>query len=397
MNPKTSRRNSCGHTAAEKCSRTKLTGMISAGVRIGLTCGLFITSIFSGQAAAYDRPLTYETSRSLGMGGVSVAIADDQQALFCNPAGLGLRTTSAYSVLSATAQRSEDYDAVNDHIDSLSDSDTPGARAGNYRNLMQIMGKSGHQSWSSMAYYLGGTGFGIAAMHRESEDFSVENPASPLVRSRVDKDTVLAGSFARSQKETQILFKDRSTGWWGGTMKFVSRKTADHTFYARDFAALSPQALKDTDRTGVAVDFDLGALWQLNNPWQTTIGLFAGNLLNSDFSEEAGKLKRQFAAGVAIKPLTGPPERNEKLLLAADYWETGEDKSGLSNLRLGMQLRLSRHLQLLAGLRGGYPTGGLAFTWHDLKIQAANYAEELGQRPGEREDRRTAVSALLEF
>jgi hypothetical protein len=386
------------NTNHEKTSHNSaLTSLIRCKLQHAAFCCLVFAGFVSAPAAGYDRPLTYETSRSLGMGGVSVAIANDQQALFCNPAGLGLRTTSAYSVLSATAQRSENYDVINDHIGKLSDSDTSASRAANYQNLMQIMGKSGHQSWSSMAYYLGGTGFGVAAYYRESEDFSVENPASPLVKSRVDKDAVLTGSFARSQNEAQILFKDRATGWWGGTMKFVSRKTADHVYYARDFAALTPEALKDTDRTGVAVDFDLGALWQLNNPWQTTLGIFAGNLLNSNFSEEAGKLKRQFAVGASVKPLTGPPERNEKLLLAADYWETGEDKSGLANLRLGMQLRLSRHLQLLAGLRGGYPTGGLAFAWHDLKIQAANYAEELGQRPGEREDRRTAISALLEF
>ncbi|MDD3148260.1 MAG: conjugal transfer protein TraF [Candidatus Riflebacteria bacterium] len=362
-----------------------------------LCCATMLFCLAASPTIAYDRPLTYETSRSLGMGGTSVAIADDQQALFCNPAGLGMRTTSAYSVLSATGDRSEDYDNVSDHIDKLTDSDTSASRAANFNNLMNIMGKTGYQSWSAMAYYLGGTGFGMAGYYRETENFSVENPSSPLVKSRVDKDAVLTGSFARGYGESQILFKDRATGWWGGTLKIASRKTADHTFYARDFAALMPEALRDTERSGVAMDFDLGAIWQLNNPWQATLGLFAGNLLNSSFSEEAGNLKRQFAIGASLKPLTGPPERNEKLLLAADYWETGENTTGLAKLRLGMQLRLSRHLHLLAGLRGGYPTGGIAFAWHDLKVQAASYGEELGQRPGEREDRRTSVSANLEF
>ena len=367
------------------------------GMAIRSLCGLLLLGMTAGQIFAADRPLSYETSRSLGMGGTSVAIADDQQALFCNPAGLGKRINSAYSLLSATVDRSEDYDNLNDRIDRLSNADTPATRSTNFNNLMSAMGQTGYQSWSSMGYYLGSTGFGVAALYRESENFSVENPSSPLVKSRIDKDTVFSGSLARGYNESQILFKDRATGWWGGTLKIASRKTADHVFYARDFAALTPEALKDTERTGVAMDFDLGALWQLNNPWQTTFGIFAANLLGSDFSEEAGSLKRQFAVGVSLKPLTGPAERNEKLLLAADYWETGEDPAGLAKLRLGMQIRLSRHLQLLAGLRGGYPTGGLAFAWHDVKIQAATYGEEIGQRPGDREDRRTSVSANLEF
>lgn len=366
-------------------------------LKAALFAGTCLLLAAAAPVTASDSPLIYETSRSLGMGGTSVAIADDQQALFSNPAGLGMRTTSAYSVLNAFAERNDDYDTVSNHIDSLTDSDTAGGRTGNYNNLMEIMGKTGHQAWSTMGYYLGGTGFGMAAYYREAETFSVENPSSPVVNSRVDKDTVLSGSFARTYNESQILFKDRATGWWGGTLKFATRKTTDQTFYARDFAALTPSVLKDTDRTGVTLDCDLGGLWQLNNPWRTTIGIFAGNLLSSEFSEEAGTLKRQFAIGTSIKPLTGPPERNEKLLLAADYWETGDNRNGLAKVRLGMQLRLSKYIQLLTGLRSGYPTAGLAFAWHDLKIQASTYGEELGQRPGDREDRRTSVTATLEF
>ncbi|NCB38215.1 MAG: hypothetical protein EOM80_05535 [Erysipelotrichia bacterium] len=348
-------------------------------------------------SAGADTPLVYETARSLGMGGTCVAIADDQQALFCNPAGLGMRSSKAYSILNGFAERNEDYDSVNSRIEDLTDNDTSAARSANFNNLMAIMGKTGHQAWSNMSYYLGGNGFGMSAYYREAETFSVENPASPRVTTKVDKDTVLSGSFARTYGESQILFKDRASGWWGGTLKFASRKTANHTFYARDFAALTPAAFKDTDRSGVALDFDLGAIWQLNNPWQTSIGIFAGNMLSSEFSEEAGTLKRQLAVGTSIKPLTGPPERNEKLILAADYWETGDNTTALTKLRLGMQLRVAKYLHLLCGLRSGYPTAGLAFAWHDLKIQAATYGEELGQRPGDREDRRQAISMTLEF
>lgn len=343
------------------------------------------------------KPLTYETSRSLGMGGACVAIADDHQALYVNPAGLALQKKSSYSILNLTAERNDGYDKVSSNIDKLTDSDTPAARSANFNNLMQIMGDKGYQAWSAMAYYLGSTGFGIGAWHRESEFMAVENPASPKVISNVYKDTVLSGSIARDFGEAQILFKDRATGWWGATMKIASRKVGEHSFYARDFSALTPGILKDTDRTGTALDFDLGALWQLNNAWQTSLGIFAGNILSSDYSEEAGTMKRQFAIGTSIKPLTGPPERNEKLLLAVDYWETGEDTAGLAKLRAGMQIRLSKNLQLMAGLRGGYPTAGFAITWNDLRFQAATYGEEIGQRPGEREDRRTSASFNLEF
>ncbi|PKL46437.1 MAG: hypothetical protein CVV42_16450 [Candidatus Riflebacteria bacterium HGW-Riflebacteria-2] len=358
---------------------------------------VFLCTIFSAIPAHADKNFIYESVRTLGMGGTSVALADDHQALFTNPAGLGLQKESSYSVLNAMIKQNEDYSKVNGKIKSLSDDDTATSRAANFNNLMSVMGETGYQAWSAMAYYMGATGFGMAAYYHDSERFSVENPANPLVKSEVYQDAVLTGSIARGFNESQILFKDRTIGWWGTTMKVATRKMTEQSFYARDFAALTPGALKDTDRSGATLDFDLGALWQLNNPWQSSLGLFVGNVLSTDYSEEAGTLERQFAIGTSIKPLTGPPERNEKLVLAADYWENGDDRTALTKLRLGMQVELAEGIHFLCGLRGGYPTAGLAVKWYDLQVQAATYGEELGQRPGEKEDRRYTASFNLEF
>jgi len=360
-----------------------------------------ITMLFCYLLAAVpakaDKNFIYESVRSIGMGGTSVAIADDHQALFTNPAGLGLQQKSSYSVINAMIKQNEDYSKVNGKINNLSDDDTAASRAANFSNLMAIMGETGYQAWSAMSYYMGATGFGMAAYYHDSERFSVENPANPVVKSEVYQDAVLAGSIARGFNEPQMLFKDRTIGWWGATMKVATRKMTEQSFYARDFAALTPGVLKDTDRSGATLDFDLGALWQLNNPWQSSIGLFVGNVLSTDYSEEAGTLERQFAIGTSIKPLTGPPERNKKLILAADYWENGDDRTALTKLRLGMQIELAEGIHLLSGLRGGYPTAGFSVRWHDLSAQAATYGEELGQRPGEKEDRRYTASFNLEF
>ena len=358
---------------------------------------LFCQVITTLPASADARQFVYESARTLGMGGASVAVASDHQALFTNPAGLGLQTQSSYSVINVLAEQNEEYSKVNGRIKRLSDDDTSASRSANYNNLMEIMGEAGYQAWSAMGYYLGSTGFGMAAYYRDSEQFAVENPANPVVKSAVYQDAVLSGSIARGFNETQMLFKDRTIGWWGATMKVATRKTTEQNYYARDFAALTPKLLKDTDRSGATLDFDLGALWQLNNAWQTSLGLFVGNVLSSDYSEEAGTLERQFAVGATIKPLTGTPERNEKLVLAADYWENGDDKTALTKLRLGMQVQIAKGLHFLCGLRGGYPTAGFALSWYDLRLQAATYGEELGQRPGEKEDRRYAASINLEF
>jgi hypothetical protein len=366
--------------------RIKTRTILLLGIIAGFTGSLFAAS-----------PVIYETSRALGMGGACVAVADDQQAMFCNPAGLGMQNERAYSVFNGHFERNFDFDDVDNHIAALNSNDTAGSRNSNMSNLMEIMGKHGWQAFSNLAYYIGGTGFGIAAYYRESESFSVNNPVNPTINAKVEKDALISGSIARSFNEAQNLFNDRAMGWWGATMKFVSRQASDKVYYARDFAALNESILKDTDRSGATMDFDLGAIWQLNNTWKPTVGVFAGNILSSEFSADIGTLKRQFAVGASFRPLTGPEERNEKLLLAVDYWETGKDGAALTKMRMGAELKLSRHFYLQTGIRSGYFTGGAGIVWNDWRFQASTYSEELGQNPGDDEDRRYSCSATWEF
>lgn len=371
--------------------------MPTAKCRLTAIAAIIFAAAFISMRLHAATPVIYESTRALGMGGTCVAVADDHQALFSNPAGLGLQNKSSYSFLNGHFERNLDYDKVDSHISALSSADTAGSRNSNYSNLIEIMGKFGMQAFSNLSYYLGGTGFGIAAYYRESESYSVNNPVSPSVNARVEKDALISGSVARSFNEVQNLFKDRAQGWWGATMKFVSRKAADKTYHARDFAALNEDILRRTDRSGATLDFDLGALWQLNNSWKPTIGVFAGNILSSEFSADIGTLKRQFAFGASFRPLTGPDERNEKLLLAVDYWETGDEGSTLTKVRMGAEFRLSRHFYLQTGIRSGYFTGGAGIVWNDWRFQAATYAEELGKNPGDDEDRRYALSATWQF
>lgn len=358
---------------------------------------LFAIGSFSSAEAAYMNN-GYDNAHSLGMGGVSVAIADDYQALYRNPAGLGLQKKTTYSVITPTFARNSDFSDVNDSIGALSDADSATSRSDNYRKLQSVMGKTGYQEWSDSAYYINEHGFGLSILYDNSETYSVENPINPRVNSSVYKDTFFTGSYARAFVDDDTnLFKEKATGWWGATVKIGSRKMTESSYFARDFAALTPSAVKDTDKTGMAFDADLGALYQLQSPMKPTIGAFIGNVLAAKFSDEAGSLRRHYSIGASIKPLTGPTERTEKLTLAAEYYDDGAHVNALNKVRLGMQFKLTENFSLLAGVKGGYMTGGIDFNWNDVTITASTYAEELGERPGDRESRRYAVDASLRF
>lgn len=364
------------------------------------TFAMFILMLLSFPlcaSAKYSRSIRYENTRSLAMGGTSVATSNDQQAIFSNPAGLGNRKTSAYSVINLNAERNLEFDEINNSISSLSNADTQSSRINNNKEISSAMGKIGYQAFSNLAYYLGADGFSAAVLYKNTEMYEIANPSNPILTSKVDKDVILTGSLARPFKERQNIFRDLATGWWGSTIKFVSKNSADKLFYAKDFAAIDESSVKDTTEAGVAFDFDLGALWQLTNPWQASFGVFAGNVLESEISPEAGSLHRQLALGFAIKPLSGPPERSDKLLLAADYWDVDGKGTFMTNLRLGMEAKFSEIVKLQIGFRSGYPTAGITMHWGDARLEAATYAEELGVHPGDLEDRRYSLSMGFEF
>lgn len=365
----------------------------AAGFPLCLLFSLFSGTVFAGEA----HPLNYETPRSQGMGGAFVAVADDQQALFSNPAGLGQITDKSYAILDAAVEANQDMRRVENKTDGLSDADTPEARAENNRVLSEVMGQQSRVAASNLAYYLGGTGFGAGFLYQSVAQIGVERPTNPRIRAKADIDTVLVGAIARPIPGNRLLFSDSSTGHWGLGMKFLSRRALDRAYDARDFASLSEDDLRDDALKGAALDIDGGVLYRLSNPWNQSVGLSVSNLFESEIDSRIGRLPRRVDIGTAIRPLSGSAERSRKLLLAADLADITSDGTFFSKLRLGMEARMRTWLTLRGGMRGGYLSAGATAKFREARFEFATYSEELGPRPGDREDRRYSLSMAVDF
>ncbi len=345
----------------------------------------------------YAHPFSYETVRTLAMGGTSVAVADDEQALFTNPAGLGQIEDKGFAVLNAKGEINQDFRRVKNKTDGLSDADTPQSRASNDAILTSVMGQRARTSLSNLAYYLGGKGFGAGFLYQETSEIRVIRPTSPKLRTMGDIDSVLTGSIARPIMGSRTVFNAKANGWWGATLKFISRRSIDREYDARDFGQVSENDLRRAQFKGPAVDCDGGILWRLRNPYNQTVGLFVGNLFESEFDPLIGHLHRQVGIGTALRPLFGPQERNDKLLLTADLWDINGEGTFWSRLRLGAEARLRSWLKIQGGIRGGYLTAGASGKFREARVQIATYSEETGTRPGDLEDRRYSLSINFEF
>ena len=362
-------------------------------------CVTALISVGAVVEASASQPGSFDNARSLGMGGVSVAIADDYSAIYRNPAGIAMQKKNQLSVITPTFSRNSDFDEVTEHIDALSDADTPATRNSNFRHLGSIMGKTGYQGWSNTAYYMSEKGFAVSVRYDDWQMYSVENPTNPKIKSSVYKDTIVAGTYsgAFEDSEPHNIFRDKATGWWGANFKVTSRKMTETSYSARDFSALNSSLLRDTDKSGLAFDCDIGAVWQITNPIRPILGVFVGNLLESKFSDEAGRNNRLFSIGTSIKPLPGDEKRAEKLILACEYYDDGSHVNSFNKIRLGGRFELTNGCHLLFGVKSGYLTGGIDFSFKDVSFAVSTYGEELGARPGDREDRRYAVDASLRF
>ncbi|MBF0543708.1 MAG: hypothetical protein HQM08_04710 [Candidatus Riflebacteria bacterium] len=347
--------------------------------------------------AIYSYSLDYETSRTKAMGGASIGLSNDYQALFSNPAGLGWINDKSYGIIQAEGEVNSDWQKVSNKLNELSSKDTPWDRSKNDQILNEISGKIGRVGFSNLAYYLGAANFGVGFLCQGLTDFEVVNPVTPKIRAFESLDSVLTGSIARPFRKNENLFSADAVGWWGGTMKFLSRRTADEQYFARDFAGLSKSDMRNNEKGGATLDFDAGTMWYLKSPWRSNLGLLVKNILESEIDPVVGKLRREWGLGVSINPLEGPPGRNKKLTLAADYWYDNPDSSVFSRFRFGGEAQVNRWLVLRAGIRGGYLSGGFGADFKTVKLDFSTYSEEIGIRPGDKEDRRYTLGLGVEF
>ncbi|MFZ2955746.1 MAG: hypothetical protein WA705_02470 [Candidatus Ozemobacteraceae bacterium] len=381
-----------------KATESRLLAAIISGISsIGLLMGLYAVFMSSSVSAGQAYPLIYETARTQAMGGTSVGIADDRQAMFTNPAGLAQVRDKQFALIQGEGEYNQDYRSVNDKTKGLSDRDTPQDRAANHRTLTEIMGKRARMQASNLAYYMGSSGFAASFLYQALAETEAVRPTNPKIRALGVVDSVLSGSIARPFPGVRSTFNDAANGWWGATAKFIARNALDREYDARDFAGLSESDLRSNQRYGAAFDFDAATYWELDNPWHTRVGGVIRNVLAAEIDPIIGTLKREVGLGVSVRPLGGPPDRNRKLLLAADIWNPQDDGGPLSHLRLGGEAWVRPWLAVRAGVRGGWLSAGVEADFQVVRLEISTYGEEIGPRTGDREDRRYRLALGIEF
>jgi hypothetical protein len=353
---------------------------LGRGIVVFMIVALFLIGAGPG-VMAKQYPSLYRGVRPLGMGGAFTAVADDENALFYNPAGLSKISAFQIGILNPLVEVSKKS------IDLAQDvSDTDLEDTGEVTDLMKDNVGEHQHIRAALFPYVGFNAFNagvlIGGLGQGVVDADIRNPVWPEAHLDLITDYGLHGGAG---------FKLPVTGLRAGAaLKYINRESLSEIYTATDIAAEDFEArLEDDMHSGSGLSADIGAIYRLPfvSIFDLNVGLAVQNIPEMDMGE-AADIKTQINTGLSIeKTFTA-----FTLVGALDYRDIfnalEEDDDKAKRIHLGAELRFLKAFSARAGLNQGYPSLGATLDLWVLRIDFATYGEEVGAYGGQREDRR---------
>src|SRR3990170_3440233 len=341
----------------------------------------------SRQSYAEEFPSLYRGIRPLGMGNAFITVADDENTLFYNPAGLNdVQGFSGVEILNPLIESSQaGLAAYNDFKDIDSNNVTEVTDLlGNYIGERLSLRTS---LYPNIIFH----NFGIGALGQISFSGEVRNRVNPQVNvdGKADVGGVAGIAYGFLEKKVQA----------GIGLKFVQRQRFQKTYYATDIADTNFDPSNDFSKlkkTGTGFSGDAGVKVNPEWPLRPSIGIVLQNIgdLNLD---EAGEIPQQLNAGISIHPDLWI-FKNTLALDVIDLTKNVEGEDDFyKRVHMGAEIKLPYVLSLRAGANQGYPSFGATINLRIIKLAYAYYKEELGAVAGQKDDARHVGQIEIKF
>lgn len=317
------------------------------------------------------------------MGNAQFSIVDDVDSLFYNPAGLARAKGVTWTILGAEI----------------------GVGADAVSKAQEIIDSSAGQQFADLVnefygeqVYLGANGkmaitmplFSFAVYNNTYASLNIDNPVYPALATRFINDYVYAAGVGIPL--TPFLHV-------GMTGRRVKRSGVEKVFRASNMTNLDPEDIvSEFTQYGVGYGLDLGANFMIDAPIVDFI--FSGvwqNVGDTTFKSENGSRipKERSAMGLGLGAIVDLPGVTIAPALDVTYLNR-EDIQLMRKFNFGVEVGLPL-LDLRAGFNQGYYTLGAGVGLGPLEVAAATYGVELGEYPGQIEDRRYMVEIKLEL
>ncbi len=335
----------------------------------------------------------YRSAAFLGRGDTGIAIAEDEDAIFYNPANLAAgkgiyRKTVLLSPQVEVSQATKDLakQVMSKNPDAI---DT----------VRNNIGKPNHVGASDFfGIVLRRAAFGVIAS--SSVDLLAYKSPEPVNGGLevVTVDAEANAGFTFSLAES--FFKDQLLV--GFTAKYLQRGRGEIAVSAAE-ADKAAELFADTANfvgMGQGGGADVGATWKLGGRAAPTVSIVVADVGDTKITPDLETdldldLKQRVNVGFAIEPGT----KFSKLKLLADYHDAlGRTQPNvLKRTHLGAEISVLALAGVSAGLNQGYPTAGVYVDVHFLRLDFAAYTEEVGTRVGTRPDPRYVMRIEIGF
>jgi hypothetical protein len=325
--------------------------------------------------------------RPLGMGDAFVAVADDRNTLYYNPAGLAHLTRMRLSGIGLHAGIDNRFFDVIDFVKSNQDAFS------NFDNIDQ-------EFYDSLAPY---DDRWVAADVRAYSDFTRPNLGvgvystgraqfkvdrgvyEPRVYADVTDDivTVLGAAMDLGRYDLRV----------GGALKGIWRRTTSRALTAREVANFDPNdIMHDLESAHPGFSMDLGLTWQQPGSRWTVAGAVrdAAGYVGGEGVDTAVDV------GTAWRPLPDGIGPIRGLLVAADVRNVFQDHALGNKLHVGAEVSLPV-VSLRLGFNQGYVSTGASVAIPFFTLDYAFYGRELGAFPGAETQFMHAVEARIGY
>ena len=351
--------------------------------------------LIANQSGATEWLETYQTTRSLGMGGSGVALSSDETSLYRNPANLGsvrnifgtfldpeLEGSSNFvnQVSSNSTGKAFDIEAVNTILNTN--------REKIYHARLQL-------TPSIVRRYFG---FGLIAHNQLNAEM---NAAGTQLNTQYRNDL---GGVAGAN----ISFFDGRVKL-GASVKLINRIEVTNP----TLSTAGPFDMATIGSEGTGISTDIGLLIQA--PWTLipTLGLVARDVGDTKFDYKDGlrlktttrpaTVKQSVDVALAIFPIHANNFRSLWTVEYSDVTNSRNDTNAKKRIHVGFESNWRDILFFRAGLNQNYWTAGFEIASERVSWQLASYGEEIGGdivngiESASREDRRLNMKLTVRF
>ncbi len=352
-----------------------------------------ILFMWTVSAWAEEYPYLFRTAYFKGRGDTGIAIAESEDAIFYNPAGLAISS----GILNEIVFLSPEVEVSKDTRDVVQELTVQ--KADPAEVLRQRMGRPQHAAFSNfsgvifrrlaLGVFLNGAA--TALIYR---DPSIGATESVQASGKVDGGLVFGlGEF--------VWDKRLSVGVMG---KWIDREQGYFSANAADANQVSQLKTDELAMRGRAFGADLGVMYRGVGRTPLSFGLTVQDLGDTHFkpttettvpegSRPLKKMKQTVNLGVAMQ--TGTAISQFRLLADVKDVFNAYHVDVSKRLHFGGELVVANFVGLTFGLNQGYPTVGAYTDLRFLRADVGFYTEELGDRSGSRPDNRYFMRVMV--